>query len=294
MVPELNPRGMNEYGALRKVALRRPEQSFRSNEFIALQWQELNYLGAPDFARACAEYDAFESLLRATGTEIVELPATADLGLDAIYVRDAAIVSPAGMILCRMGKPARRAEPAAIGCALAAAGVAVLGAIMEPGCVEGGDVTWLDEHTLLVGRGYRTNSEGIEQLRALLGAGIELVEVPLPHWKGEADVFHLMSFLSPIAGNLALVYSPLLPVPFRQYLLGRGVQLVEVPDEEFDTMGCNVLALAPGRVLMLAGNPGTRQALECAGVDVTEYQGAEISSRGCGGPTCLTRPLLRD
>ena len=152
---------------------------------------------------------------------------------------------------------------------------------------------WLDSHTFVVGRGYRTNADGIRQLRTILGRGVEVVEVPLPHWRGHHDVMHLMSLISPIDHDLAVVYSPLLPVPFREWLLDRGIQLVEVPDEEFETMGTNVLALGPGRCLMLSGNPRTRAALERAGADVVEYEGTEISVKGAGGPTCLTRPLER-
>jgi N-dimethylarginine dimethylaminohydrolase len=154
-------------------------------------------------------------------------------------------------------------------------------------------VVWIDEKTMIVGRGYRTNAEGIRQVRALLGADIEVVDVPLPHWRGPGDVMHLMSLLSPVDHDLAVVYSRLLPVPFREWLLARGFSLVEVPDEEFDTMGTNVLALSPRQCVMLAGNPRTRAALERAGCEVLEYRGDEISLKGAGGPTCLTRPLAR-
>ena len=161
--------------------------------------------------------------------------------------------------------------------------------------VEGGDVTWLDSQTMVVGQGYRTNAEGIRQLRALCGASVsEIVTVPLPHWKGPSDVMHLMSLISPVDTNLAVVFSPLLPVPFRDQLLDRGYGLVEVPEEEFDTMGTNVLAIAPGTVVVLDGNPRTRAALDRAGVQTLAYAGSEISMKGSGGPTCLTRPLLRE
>ena len=147
--------------------------------------------------------------------------------------------------------------------------------------------------TLAVGRGYRTNDEGIRQLQALLGSDVEVVVVPLPHWQGPSDVFHLMSMISPLADDLALVYSPLLPVPFREDLLARGIELVEVPAEEFDSMGCNVLAVAPRVAVAMEGNPETRRRMEAAGVEAHLYSGAEISAKGCGGPTCLTRPLER-
>lgn len=145
-----------------------------------------------------------------------------------------------------------------------------------------------------MGRGYRTNQEGIRQLTELLGDGVEeVIEVPLPHWRGPSDVFHLMSILSPVDRDLALVYSPLLPVPFREYLLARDISLVEVPEEEFESMGCNVLAVAPRVCIMLDGNPLTRERLEAAGAQVHTYRGEEISVPGGGGPTCLTRPILR-
>jgi N-dimethylarginine dimethylaminohydrolase len=158
---------------------------------------------------------------------------------------------------------------------------------------EGGDVVWMDARTLVVGRGYRTNDAGIQQLRAILGPSVDVVTVPLPHWTGEIDVMHLMSLISPVDSSLAVVYSRLLPVPFREWLLARGIALVEVPDEEFDSMGTNVLALGPRHCLISRGNPNTRAALERAGAEVIEYEGAEISATGAGGPTCLTRPIVR-
>jgi N-dimethylarginine dimethylaminohydrolase len=221
------------------------------------------------------------------------LPRDETTTLDSIYVRDASIVCGRGLILCRMGKPQRAGEPEAHARALHGGHLAVCGRIEPPGRVEGGDVVWLDSRTFVVGRGYRTNADGIRQLRAILGGDVEVVEVPLPHWRGEHDVMHLMSLISPVDHGLAVVYSPLLPVAFREWLLDRGVRLVEVPDAEFDTMGTNVLALAPRRCLMLAGNPCTRAALERAGAEVVEYEGTEISVKGAGGPTCLTRPLER-
>jgi N-dimethylarginine dimethylaminohydrolase len=192
-----------------------------------------------------------------------------------------------------MGKRQRAGEPDAQAEAFKAAGIPVLGWIAPPGRVEGGDVIWLDDSTLVVGRGYRTNDAGIAQLKALLGPSVHVVVVPLPHWTGEGDVMHLMSLISPIDADLSVVYSRLLPVPFRQWILERGMHFIEVPDEEFDSMGTNVLALAPRRCLMVSGNPRTRAALEGMGVEVLEYDGTEISAKGAGGPTCLTRPVSR-
>ena len=202
--------------------------------------------------------------------------------------------SPAGVILCNMGKPARRGEPGIAGEAYRRLGIPVAGAIEGEGRLEGGDMVWLDDRTLAVGHTYRSNDEGIRQLGRLVGPEVEVVVADMPHYRGPSDVFHLMSVLSPIDRDLALVYSPLMPIRFRDWLIARGIRLVEVPEAEFDSMGCNVLAIAPRRCVMLKGNPLTRAALAAAGAEVIEIDGEEISSKGQGGPTCLTRPLLRD
>ncbi|HMQ62942.1 MAG TPA: arginine deiminase family protein, partial [Flavilitoribacter sp.] len=185
-------------------------------------------------------------------------------------------------------------EPAAERLAFDRLGIPILGEIQAPGTLEGGDVAWLDSGTLAVGYSYRTNPAGIAQLEGLLRPfGIEILRADLPHYKGPGDVFHLMSIFSPVADDLAVAYSPLMPVAFRNELIRRGMRLVEVPDEEFDSMGCNVLALAPRTCLMVAGNPKTRAALEAEGCRVVTYLGEEISVKGGGGPTCLTRPIAR-
>jgi N-dimethylarginine dimethylaminohydrolase len=285
----------SEVHRLRRVVLKGPRAAFRDDATVERQWRDLNYLAAPSLSRAIDEYERFVELLRGTGTEVVALPEDGSTTLDSIYVRDAAIVSDRGAVLCRMGKPQREGEPAAQEETLRRAGVPVLGRIEAPGRLEGGDVLWLDRETLVVGRGYRTNDEGVRQLHSLLGDAVkELIVVPLPHWRGPSDVMHLMSLISPVDEDLAVVYSPLLPVPFRERLRARGIELIEVPDEEFDSMGTNVLALAPRKCLMLRGNPHTRAGLERAGADVLEYDGQEISVKGAGGPTCLTRPLRRE
>ncbi len=233
-------------------------------------------------------------LLQSLGAQPTYLPAAPDTGLDSLYARDASIVGPRGAILCRMGKEARRGEPEAEARAYWMMGIPVLGRIEAPGTLEGGDFVWLDERTAAVGRGYRTNDEGIRQLRALLADDVDdLLVVPLPHWRGPGDVFHLMSILSPVDSDLAVVYSPLLPVPFREALVDRGIELVEVPDEEFDALGCNVLAVGPRRCVMVEGCPVTRRRLEAAGAEVRTFEGREISLKGQGGPTCLTRPVVR-
>ncbi len=286
--------GLNEYGRLTRVALRHARDAFGSQAALTRQWRDLNYHDEPDFAAAVAEYEAFLRVFQDNDCEIVALPPDPALSPDSIYVRDATLLSPRGLIHGAMGKAARRPENGANGQALAAAGLAVAGSIEGAGTVEGGDVVWLDAETFIIGHGYRTNAAGIAQARALLGESVHVEVAQLPHYQGPADVFHLMSVLSPLDRDLALVFSPLMPVPLRLFLLERGLRLVEVPEEEFASMGCNVLALAPRHVLMLDGNPETRQRLEAAGCQVTLYEGENISRLGEGGPTCLTRPLARE
>ncbi|KYK36237.1 MAG: hypothetical protein AYK19_09130 [Theionarchaea archaeon DG-70-1] len=285
---------LSEVGRITRMALRKPEQAFVNQEHIDVQWRELNYTDRPSYDKAVKEYNQFVSLLQEFGMKIDFLPADEKLTLDSLYVRDAAIVSHEGVILCNMGKPQRAHEPEVARDAFINAGVPVLGTIDGKGQLEGGDIVWLDNETLAVGRTYRTNDEGIRQLQSLVGEKVEVVTVPLPHYRGPTDVFHLMSILSPVDYDLALVYSPLMPIPFREFLVDRGIQILEVPENEFETMGCNVLAVAPRECIMLKGNPQTKALLEQAGARVWEINGKEISVKGQGGPTCLTRPLVRE
>lgn len=283
-----------EFGRLIRVVVKSPRDAFGGDAAIAREWRDLHFTAPPDFARSLDEYGRFCDLLSSIGAQVLSLPAADDTGLDSLYARDASVLSPAGIVLCRMGKPQRAAEPAAQGRAFESWDVPIAGVIQPPGQLEGGDVVWLDDRTVAVGRGYRTNDDGIRQYREILGGGIdEVIVVPLPHWRGPQDVFHLMSIISPVDRDLAVVYSPLMPVPFRDALLARGVTFVEVPDEEFESMGANVLAIAPRICVVLDGNPRTRARLERAGAQVHVYDGREISLKGGGGPTCLTRPLSR-
>jgi len=287
--------GQSEVGKLRRVAVKHARDAFGDAAAVERQWRDLRYLARPDVTAATPEYERFLALLDAAGVETLHLPFDDTVGLDSLYPRDASIVCNRGVILCNMGKPQRRTEPAAQEAAFRAAGIPIRGRITGDGTVEGGDVCWIDERTLAVGRGYRTNEAGIRQLRDLVRDCVdEVIVVPLPHWHGPEDVFHLMSIVSPIDRDLFLVYAPLMPVPFREALTSRRIALVEVPDAEFDTLGCNVLAVAPRDVLMIAGNPETRARLERTGVTVREFAGREICLKGGGGPTCLTRPLMRD
>ena len=274
--------------------MKRPVASHRSQAAIDEQWQALNYTGQPLLARVEAQHDTLVDLLARQGVELVYLPEDDEAGLDSIYTHDPIVTVAGGVILGRMGKALRAGEPDAAAAMLTELGVPVLGRITGDGRLEGGDVCWLDERTVAVGQGYRTNAEGIRQLRALLGERVdEVIPVPLPHWTGPDDCLHLLSFISPVDTRKAVVYSRLMPVPFRQLLLDRGWELIEVPDAEYESMACNVLAVAPGRCIMLAGNPVTQERLEAAGVAVATFEGDDLCLKGGGGPTCLTRPLYR-
>ncbi len=285
---------VSEVGQIQRLLLKHPRAAFLGMENIQQQWQELNYLAPPDYEKTLKEYENFVLLLKEFVPEITYLPEHKKTGLDSIYVHDSSVSTKSGLILTNMGKKQREAEPMAVGEFLDGLDVPIVGSISGDGRLEGGDVVLWDARTLCVGLGYRTNEEGIRQLREFTKNDIEeFIVVPLPHWKGPDDVLHLMSLISPIDFDLAVVYSRLLPVPFRNWLIRRSVKLIEVPESEFESMGCNVLALAPRRCIMIEGNPQTRQKLLDEGVEVMEYSGEEISVKGAGGPTCLTRPLLR-
>lgn len=284
----------SEFGKLKSVFIKGVREAFLNDAHLEKNWRELNYLSKPDFNKALEEYQSFEALLAESGTDLHYLPQDDKVNMDSIYCRDASIATNHGIIICNMGKKGRVHEPLAEKEAFEMYQMKILGEIKSPGTLEGGDVAWLDEHTLAVGLTYRTNEEGIKQLKNLLSPhGVNIIVVPLPHYRGPSDVFHLMSILSPVDKNLAVVYSPLMPIIFGNELLNRGFEFVEVPDEEFESMGCNVLAIAPRKCLLVKGNPKTKEALKKAGCEVVEYEGNEISVKGGGGPTCLTRPILR-
>jgi N-dimethylarginine dimethylaminohydrolase len=273
------------WGHLRRVLVRRPLRE------DAAAWERYGWRGAPDVAVAQAEHEAFCSLLEDAGSEVVV--SEHDPGNpDAIYTYDPTLVGRDGAVLLRPGKEGRRREPEATAASLERAGVPVVGRIEAPATVEGGDTVWLDETTLLVGIGYRTAPAALEALRAAF-PGTEVLAFDLPHWNGAGEVMHLMSLVSPLDRDLALVYPRIAPTRLMWLLAERGIEVVEVPDEEFESMGPNVLALGPRRALALEGNDETRRRMERKGVDVLTYRGDEISRKGDGGPTCLTRPLLR-
>jgi len=282
------------YAPIRRMALKHPRQAFIDQKNLEAQWQSLAYFGCPDFENSLTEYEKFVGALEQFDFEIHYAPEDETTGLDSIYVHDPLVISERGAILCSMGKAARAPEPAAAEKYLAEMGVPVIGKITGDGKLEGGDVLWVGERTLAVGQGFRTNAEGLRQLRVFLDDAVdEVFPVQLPYWTGPQDCLHLLSFISIVDEDLAVVYSRLMPVPFREWLLEHGFNFVEVPDEEYDSLGCNVLAVAPRKCVMLAGNPVTKKRLEEAGAQVWTYEGNDISFKGTGGPTCLTRPILR-
>ncbi|MHA7100684.1 dimethylarginine dimethylaminohydrolase family protein [Roseivirga pacifica] len=284
----------SDYGKIARILINPAAHAFISQKKIDAEYTRLNYLDRPIIDGALSEYRAFENIIAKAGAEVMKLPQKDNTSIDAIYCRDASLATDFGVILCNMGKADRNIEPENQRAFFQSQGVEILGTIEAPGTVEGGDMCWLDEKTLAIGHTYRTNYSGIEQIKSFLEPkGIEVFVVELPHFRGPSDVFHLMSIISPIDKDLAVVYSPLMPIYFREALLKRNYRLVECPEEEFDSMGCNVLALAPSHCLTVEGNPITQERLVSAGCKVETYKGDNISNLGCGGPTCLTRPLER-
>jgi len=274
---------------LRRVLVKRPDASFAVQDPAA--W---HYTGRPDLGIAQAEHDAFVALLRSAGVEVVYHDVAQPGRADAIYVHDPAIVTDRGAILLRMGKALREGEEVAIGRRLEEIDVPIFYELHGDARAEGGDLLWIDHDTLAVGQGFRTNAEGLRQLQeALTPLGVRTISADLPYGQGPDACLHLMSLISLVRPNLAVIYEPLLPTPLHEFLASSGMRFVLVPDEEFDTMGCNVLAVAPGECIMLEGNPMTKLRLERAGCRVHTYRGNEVSLKAEGGPTCLTRPILR-
>ena len=281
--------------SLKRVMVKRPEAAFISDTQIDTQWEPLAYLGRPNLAKAIEEHRRFTALLESAGAAVEYLPPDARTGMDSIYTHDpVASVTDKGVILARMGKDARMGEPDAIADAFEASGVPILGRIEPPGMVEGGDVVWLDRETVTIGITYRTNVEGIQQFRDLAAPmGIDVIEVPLVHWDGPDAVLHLMSIISMLDDDLAIVFDRLLPIPFRQLLIDKGLRLLPLPENEYDSLGCNVLAVGPRHCLIRSGNPTTERLMREAGCRVEAFDGDEICFKGSGGPTCLTRPVWR-
>jgi dimethylargininase len=277
--------GLNNMTApLRRVLVRAP----RAEDLRF--WRAYGWRAPPDPVSIAREHEAFCDLLAGAGAEVVLAETPVPRNPDAIYVYDPVLITDAGAILLRPRKEGRGGEPDAIGADLERAGVPIAGRLGKPALAEGGDLIRLDERTLLAGQGYRTSSNCVRALER--DTGLETLVFDLPHWHGADEVMHLLSLLSPLDADLVVAYPPLLPVRLVQLLAERSVEIVPLPDDEFETLGANVLALAPRVALVVDGNPETRRRLERAGVEVLVYEGTELS-KGDGGPTCLTCPLLR-
>ncbi len=273
---------------LQTVLVKRPDAAFAVDD--PDKW---HYTARPDLLAAQDEHDALVDLLHQAGIEVAYHDISLPNHADAIFVHDPVIVSDQGAILLSMGKALRRGEERAIGACLESLGIPIHYSLHSSALAEGGDLLWVDEQTLAVGQGFRTNAEGLRQLREALDDEINIIPVQLPYYSGAEACLHLMSFISIVDHDLAVVYLPLMPVPFWQFLKKRGFRIVEVPEEEFLSMAPNVVALAPSKCLMLEGNPITKQRLEAAGCELLTYKGDEISLKAEGGATCLTRPILR-
>jgi arginine deiminase len=290
----MNYGGQSMVAPLRRVIVKRPEEAFLNDELIEAQWKPLAYTGRPDLEQAAIEHRNFVEVLTKAGAEVLYLPPDSRTGLDSLYAHDPALVTDAGFIIFQMGKPARRGEGAALATVLEEWDVPVLGTLEGDEYAEGGDMTWLDQRTLVAGRTFRTNDRGITKIRSLLAPfRVSVIKVDLPYCNGPEEVLHLMSVISMLDADLAVVFRPLLPVPLFELLRDRGIQLIDVDLEEYNHLGCNILTLGPRNVLMIRGNPHIQKALERAGCKVHFFDGEEISLKGSGGPTCLTRPLLR-
>lgn len=274
---------------LRRVLVKRPDEAFAVGN--PEKW---GYSDRPNLEVAQREHDALVAILRQAGAEVIYQDEFQPDHADAIFVHDPAIISDRGAVILRMGKDLRRGEESVLARRLQQLGVPVHYTLHGNARAEGGDLLWIDHHTLAVGQGFRTNAEGLRQLEeAMEDLGVSIIPVQLPYHCGPEVCLHLMSLISVVDYQTAVVYQPLLPVRFWRYLKSRGFRLIEVPEEEFATMGPNVLALRPGRCLMLEANPLTKGRLEEAGCEVLTYRGNEISLKAEGGPTCLTRPILR-
>jgi N-dimethylarginine dimethylaminohydrolase len=271
---------------LREVLVSRPGAAFGR----AFDDPAHGFLHPVDLDLARRQHDAFVETLAALGPTVHLLEGD-PVDPDLVYTFDPLLVTDRGAIPLRPGKPNRAGEPATLEAWTTAAGIPTAGRIEAPGTVEGGDTLWLRPDLFCIGRTLRTNDHGARQLAGLVGGDVRIFDVP--YWKGPAELVHLMSVISPVADDLAVVYLPLLPVGLWALLGELGIRLVEVPDEEFPTLGCNVLAVRPGVVIIAEGNPVTMAGLTAAGCEVHTYPATEIGINGSGGPTCMTRPILR-
>jgi dimethylargininase len=285
--------GGRRYGAqgmtapLRDVLVKRPGAAFGR----AFEEPANGFLHPVDLELARREHDRFVEILASLGPRVHLLEAELD-SPDLVYTFDPLLVADRGAISLRPGKPGRRTETAALEAWTSAAGIPVAGRIEAPGTIEGGDTVWLRPDLLCIGRSHRTNDAGARQLASIVGGDVRVFD--LPYWRGPVELVHLLSVISPVADDLAVVFPPLLPVGLWTLCRELGIRMLEVPEEEFGTLACNVLTVRPGVVIVAAGNPRTAAALVRAGCEVHAYPATEIGINGSGGPTCMTRPILRD
>lgn len=286
MTPTFDRYGAQSMTApLRDVLVHRPDAPFGA----AFNDPAHGFLHPVDLEAAQREHDAFVELL--TRLDVTVHVLAGEAGPDLVYTFDPLLVTDRGAIPLRPGKPNRQGEPALLEAWTTAAGIPTLGRIEAPGTIEGGDTFWLRPDLLCIGRSLRTNDAGARDLAALVGGDVRTFDVP--YWRGDDELVHLLSVISPVTDDLAVVYLPLLPAGLWELLGELGVRTIAVPDAEYPTLGCNVLAVRPGVLVMAEGNPVTRRALQDSGCEVHIYPATEIGVNGSGGPTCMARPILR-
>ena len=287
--------GLNSnVSTLKTVLLKNPQAAFKSQKTIDLQWQDLNFIDKPDFKKSVTQYENFIDILNDNNVEILYIPEDELTSLDSIYTHDPIFMTPNGAVIGNMGKTQRKPETIMMKNYLNEIGVPILGEIINDATLEGGDVIWIDEKTVAAGLTYRTNIKGIDQLRKILSTiSVEVISVDLPHWNGPVDVLHLMSLISPLKEDLFLIYKKLLPVGLLKLLKQLDIKTISIADEDYDSLGCNVLPLSTTKCLITSGNDKTFKIIEDNGIEVIEFQASEICYKGSGGPTCLTRPIYR-
>ena len=287
--------GLNSnVSTLKTVLLKNPQAAFKSQKTIDLQWQDLNFIDKPDFKKSVTQYENFIDILNDNHVEILYIPEDEKTSLDSIYTHDPIFMTPNGAVIGNMGKTQRKPETIMMKNYLNEIGVPILGEIINDATLEGGDVIWIDEKTVAAGLTYRTNIKGIDQLRKILSTiSVEVISVDLPHWNGPVDVLHLMSLISPLKEDLFLIYKKLLPVGLLKLLKQLDIKTIFIADEDYDSLGCNVLPLSTTKCLITSGNDKTFKIIEDNGIEVIEFQASEICYKGSGGPTCLTRPIYR-
>jgi len=282
------------FDKLESILIKHPKDAFISQNHLNENWKAFNYEGVPHFESAIQEFSKFEKIIREWVPEVHYLPVDKNVGIDSIYTHDSVKVTRHGAIYFPMGKKLRTPETRAMQSYLESIEIKTLGHIKGKGKMEGGDIVWLDDQTVAIGLGYRTNKEGIDQFKVLTHDFIkEIFIIPLPHAEGPDACLHLMSLISMIDHDLAVVYLKYMPVFFKEILESRGITLIDVSDEEYNRLGSNVLAIAPRECIMMQGNPEIQNKLKKLGAEVHLYPGLELSLKGTGGPTCLTQIIYR-